>query len=230
MHVSKHIKPKKVGGWMELVDAVLEEGERAHAIFPTNSSYGLLVVTNLRLFGLDWAHRKTPTTALKKALSLGEIMLVRAKAGWGTGSIEVEAHSGDRAKYGSLDISDVEEVLIWIELATEEMNLSPTIDDSAFAAKKAKADDLRAKLEAGPTLKDVWNDMRVGMHGTLNSELMCQHCQTRGHVRTQKVDQKSGVTGLLGTIVTGGLTLVVPSPKDTLAWCSNCKTEWRITK
>lgn len=69
-------------------------------------------------------------------------------------------------------------------------------------------------------------------YGTINSELICPHCQTKGEVHTQSVKLKKGVSGAkaTGAILTGGLSLLATglSRKEdtTQAHCENCNSTW----
>jgi hypothetical protein len=74
----------------------------------------------------------------------------------------------------------------------------------------------------------------VAKHGALNSEMICQHCQTKGKVLTKTVKKKAGISGAkaTGAILTGGLSVVATglSRKDTVteAHCANCSSTWHF--
>jgi hypothetical protein len=69
-------------------------------------------------------------------------------------------------------------------------------------------------------------------YGAINPEMMCQHCQTKGKIKTKHVTQKKGVSGGKATaaVVTGGVSLLAVglSRKEgaTQAHCGNCKNTW----
>ena len=68
--------------------------------------------------------------------------------------------------------------------------------------------------------------------GSLNSPLVCPHCQERGHVRTMKVELKKGISGAKATggLLTGGLSILATglSRKEsaTQAYCCHCDSTW----
>ncbi|HPO33816.1 MAG TPA: hypothetical protein PLI32_10745 [Deltaproteobacteria bacterium] len=75
-------------------------------------------------------------------------------------------------------------------------------------------------------------------YGTLNKQLICPHCQTKGQVRTRfhSMKQKKGISGAkaTGAILTGGLSLLATglSRKETVSYttahCSNCNSTWNF--
>jgi hypothetical protein len=68
--------------------------------------------------------------------------------------------------------------------------------------------------------------------GTLNSELICPHCQAKGMVHTKHVEIKKGISGAkaTGAILTAGVSLLATglSRKEgqTQAHCENCSSTW----
>lgn len=68
--------------------------------------------------------------------------------------------------------------------------------------------------------------------GTINPALVCPHCQTRGKVRTQAVNEKKGVSGGKATaaLLTGGTSMLVTGlsrkEKATKATCGSCNSTW----
>ncbi len=71
-------------------------------------------------------------------------------------------------------------------------------------------------------------------HGSINSAMVCPHCQTKGRVRTTQVKQKKGVSGGKATaaLLTGGLSLFAVGlsrkEKITQVHCDNCTNTWYI--
>lgn len=71
-------------------------------------------------------------------------------------------------------------------------------------------------------------------HGKPQAELICPHCQTKGHVLTKKVSKKAGISGAkaTGAVLTGGVSLLATglSRKDKLteAHCVNCDSTWHF--
>jgi hypothetical protein len=65
-----------------------------------------------------------------------------------------------------------------------------------------------------------------------NKQMICPHCQTKGHVWTEQVKVKQGVSGgkATGAVLTGGLSLLAVGlsrkQKVTKANCKNCRSEW----
>ena len=76
--------------------------------------------------------------------------------------------------------------------------------------------------------------MAASNEGSLNDQMVCPHCQTRGSVVTQPVEQKVGVSGAkaTGALLTGGLSLVFTGlsrkVRATKAECSNCSSTWHF--
>lgn len=71
-------------------------------------------------------------------------------------------------------------------------------------------------------------------YGTVNPQVMCPHCGTRGQVRTKLVKAKQGISGgkATGAVLTGGLSILATGlsrkTKMTQAHCGNCNTTWHI--
>ena len=67
-----------------------------------------------------------------------------------------------------------------------------------------------------------------------SAQMVCPHCQVRGHVQTKQVTVKQGISGGKATaaVLTGGYSLVATglSRKGaaTQATCSNCRVTWMI--
>jgi hypothetical protein len=70
--------------------------------------------------------------------------------------------------------------------------------------------------------------------GSLNPNLVCPHCQTRGRVRTANVKVKTGISGGKATaaVLTGGVSLLATglSRKEatTRAHCDKCNSTWHF--
>ena len=70
------------------------------------------------------------------------------------------------------------------------------------------------------------------LHGLINSEMICPHCQEKGNVRTKPVDRKKGISGAkaTGAILTAGVSILATglSRKERLtqAYCENCGNTW----
>lgn len=63
--------------------------------------------------------------------------------------------------------------------------------------------------------------------GQLNPALICQHCQTRGTVRTKQVKVTSTSEGTVGGILKAGIKTDTTSIA-TQHHCGHCKTTWNI--
>lgn len=69
-------------------------------------------------------------------------------------------------------------------------------------------------------------------YGSMNPQIICQQCQTRGFVHVKGITQKKGVSGAkaTGALFTGGLSLLATglSRKEatTQAHCTNCNSTW----
>jgi RecJ-like exonuclease len=94
----------------------------------------------------------------------------------------------------------------------------------AVVSEMAKTKDMTPAQKA--------NHTNTVFHGPLNGQIICQQCQTKGHVHTKTVEQKSGISGgkATGAILTGGISLLATglSRKNTVtqAHCANCKSSW----
>jgi len=73
---------------------------------------------------------------------------------------------------------------------------------------------------------------KKSLHGNINPQIFCPHCQSSGKVRTKKVTQKKGIHGgkATGAVLTGGVSLLATglSRKEgvTRCYCENCNSEW----
>lgn len=91
-----------------------------------------------------------------------------------------------------------------------------------FAGSNAKEDKRRIK-EA---------EERRKLQLTWDKKIFCHCCREKGHVRTQTVKKKKGISGAkaTGAMLTGGLSLLATglSRKEdtTEARCSNCGQVW----
>jgi len=69
-------------------------------------------------------------------------------------------------------------------------------------------------------------------YGYLKLEVICPHCQTKGHVRTKPVARKRGISGAkaTGALLTGGVSILATglSRKEglTQAHCEKCGSTW----
>jgi len=70
------------------------------------------------------------------------------------------------------------------------------------------------------------------LYGTLNSAMVCPHCQQTGCVRTKNVKTKKGISGgkATGAVLTGGVSMLATGlsrkEQQTEAYCENCKNKW----
>ena len=91
-----------------------------------------------------------------------------------------------------------------------------------------------SKRTASMTKSQRAEYQRSQVHGPINRQLVCPHCQTRGEVHTKAVKMKKGVSGAkaTGAILSGGVSLLATglSRKDELteAFCSNCSSKWHF--
>ena len=69
-------------------------------------------------------------------------------------------------------------------------------------------------------------------YGTINPQMICPHCQTKGSVRTKPVTKKTGISGGKATaaLLTGGVSMLATglSRKEgmTQAHCESCNCTW----
>jgi hypothetical protein len=70
------------------------------------------------------------------------------------------------------------------------------------------------------------------VHGPVNPQIICPHCQWKGTIRTKPIKKKAGISGGKATaaILTGGVSMLATglSRKEALtqAHCDNCKSTW----
>lgn len=78
------------------------------------------------------------------------------------------------------------------------------------------------------------NAAAVRTWGSLNPNMICPHCQTRGRVRTASVKLKRGISGGKATaaVLTGGVSILATglSRKEatTRAHCDKCSSTWHF--
>jgi len=69
-------------------------------------------------------------------------------------------------------------------------------------------------------------------YGSINSQIVCAHCQTKGKVRTKIIEKDAGISGKKATAaaLTGGISLLATglsrNEKVTQAHCDNCGSTW----
>jgi hypothetical protein len=67
---------------------------------------------------------------------------------------------------------------------------------------------------------------------SFNANMVCPHCQTKGHVVTEKAKVKNGISGgkATGAVLTAGLSVLATGlsrkTEVTKASCNNCRSEW----
>jgi hypothetical protein len=66
------------------------------------------------------------------------------------------------------------------------------------------------------------------------SQIVCPHCQVRGHVHCKTVKAKKGISGgkATGALLTGGFSILATGlsrkQKVTEAHCNNCQSTWQF--
>jgi hypothetical protein len=80
--------------------------------------------------------------------------------------------------------------------------------------------------------EDRLNAINERDHGAVNAFMVCQHCHSRGQIRTRPVVLKKGVSGAKATaaVLTAGFSILATglSRKEnaTSAWCGTCRNSW----
>ena len=70
--------------------------------------------------------------------------------------------------------------------------------------------------------------------GYLTPNIVCPHCQEKGHVRTKSVKKKAGISGAKATaaVLTAGVSLLgtglARKEELTEAYCENCGSTWHF--
>lgn len=103
------------------------------------------------------------------------------------------------------------------------METGTDAEKAALIAKRAAFEESRTR-KAGS----------AAAYGVLRSQIVCQQCQERGHVRCKTIKNKKGISGgkATGALLTGGVSLLATglSRKEisTEAHCSNCQSTWQF--
>ena len=85
---------------------------------------------------------------------------------------------------------------------------------------------LAAAVSASP------EEQAVMVHGQINRQMICPHCDTKEKVHSKLITQKKGVSGGKATaaLLTGGVSLLATGlsrkEKNTQAHFSNCNSSW----
>ena len=115
---------------------------------------------------------------------------------------------------------------IWKFQSAEERKVAAMSADERAQYQKQHAEYWRNREAAQREEKALRE------RGPLNPWTICPHCQTKGTVRTRKVDKKKGISGAKATaaVITGGTSVLVTGlsrkEKLTQAHCENCGSDW----
>ena len=80
--------------------------------------------------------------------------------------------------------------------------------------------------------KEQAEQHKMTTYGTINPQMICPHCQTKGSVRTKPVTKKTGISGGKATaaLLTAGVSVLATglSRKEgmTQAHCESCNCTW----
>lgn len=101
------------------------------------------------------------------------------------------------------------------------------------SSKKEKEKETKMSPEELNTYRKKKMENTINLlYGNVSPEMICPHCQIKGHVHTQIIEKKTGISGskATGAILTGGVSLLVTGlskkEKITEAYCDNCKQTW----
>lgn len=96
-------------------------------------------------------------------------------------------------------------------------------------------EELKAyKVDIDNRFKTMKSESKMRDFGTLNAEIICPQCQTKGNVYTKLIKAKKGISGAkaTGAILTGGVSILATGlsrkEKLTEAYCNKCKTIWHF--
>ncbi len=67
----------------------------------------------------------------------------------------------------------------------------------------------------------------VAIHGPLNPELICPHCQSKGTVHSKYYSFKTTTKGKVGGVLKTDIK-IDKVESGTLRYCINCKSNWTI--
>ena len=97
-----------------------------------------------------------------------------------------------------------------------------------------EAQKLAAAIERRDAAARRLETFRLEQLGPLRPQVVCPHCQEKGHVHHKAVTNKKGVSGGKATaaLLTGGVSMLATglSRKEgaTEAHCSNCDSTWQF--
>lgn len=115
----------------------------------------------------------------------------------------------------------------WRERARiAKMTPKERMERMEYEEAKERDQIYRQRAAAQPAVAVQW--------GTLNTAMVCPHCQTKGKVRTKPIKRKAGISGAKATaaVFTAGVSMLATglSRKEavTEARCGNCNSVWHF--
>jgi|ERR1035437_47848 hypothetical protein len=116
-------------------------------------------------------------------------------------------------------------LIIWVIIffMSQKRRVEPTDKE----IKKEQEDKLEKERLWKENNKDI-------IWGNIFSEIICLHCQTKGHVRVKQVINKKGVSGGKATaaLLTGGISLLATGlsrkENESQLHCDNCGMTWVV--
>jgi hypothetical protein len=110
----------------------------------------------------------------------------------------------------------------------EQAHIASLVPVELEAYKAAMAKKAAEKAKRRQESSDTWQ------YGKINPQMICQHCEARGSVRTQPMTTKQGISGGKATaaLLTGGVSLLATglsrNVANTQARCGNCCNVWNF--
>lgn len=126
-------------------------------------------------------------------------------------------------------------IIVFIVLLTLIIKSQSGSSKQDEMSPEARAEYEKKKQEEYEAYRKTNEQIKLNKElGIINPQLICPHCQTKGHVRTKSVKMKKGISGAkaTGAILTGGISMLATglSRKEglTQAHCTNCGSTWQF--
>ena len=122
-------------------------------------------------------------------------------------------------------------LVMFLSKKTPEKDAAKQLAESArllAAAEQRKQAIERVKeMSAAPGGYEGQRKLQM-LYGKTNPALFCQHCQTKGHVRSmwgKSISKES--SGIINTVLVGGNKTI--SRDVTKLHCDNCSMDWEVS-
>ena len=113
------------------------------------------------------------------------------------------------------------------QLAESAKQLAESARLLAAAEQRKQAIERVKEMSAAPGGYEGQRKLQM-LYGKTNPALFCQHCQTKGHVRSmwgKSISKES--SGIINTVLVGGNKTI--SRDVTKLHCDNCSMDWEVS-